>query len=358
MLITEEIPAKPQRKESDRHLPKIIKWNGVNIIRNQSFLATIKEIIEFSDEIDLTRIGIIGDPHSGKTTLGKTIAHCIHKISKTPYSIRFFEKDDLINFKETLASLTPVNHILVFGDISFMGGDTNKRQIEMIKQTVTKIRHLPGGKDVKIIILSDYHYLLGLDKYLRMADYKYITTVGSSEGTNLLNMTDKKYSGLIQSFRKYRKKAVTKKVWKIRISDKEYLPYKYRNPFIPVLFYNEDSLRLIISPTREWIDPICSKCSEAEGKLETSDITIEEFAKQGENNFGKGNWLSAIRLELYINGYVTQGKHIVQALRAIQKGRFQRKISLEQLGAHYDMTPTITRLRKPIQTELIPTIKS
>ena len=50
----------------------------------------------------------------------------------------------------------------------------------MVKSAVTTIRHLDGGRDVKVIVMMNYHYSMGLDKYLRSADFKYITTVDSS----------------------------------------------------------------------------------------------------------------------------------------------------------------------------------
>lgn len=344
-----ESPAKP----SDRFLPKIIKWKGVNMIRNHSFLSTIQEIIDFSSEIDVVKIGIVGDPHSGKTTLGLAIAHCIHKHAKIPYNIRIFKKEDLLNFKETLKTLTPVNHILIFGDVSFMGADANKKQIEMVKQASTEIRHLDGGKDVKIISILDYHYLLGLDKYLRQADFKYITTVGSSELTNLENMVGSKYVALIKDFQKHRLKAVMKKVWKIRISKKEVFPYNYRNPFIPVLFYNNDTLRMIVTPTREWIDKICSKCSEALGQISGNEISYEELIKHGEINFGNGNFEAAVKLNLYVNGLTTYGNKVVQALRWIEKHRQKGLISLEQLAIHYKLEITRTKLKKDVDESLI-----
>jgi len=351
MLQIEEVILKSQSNISKRQLPKVIKWKGVNMIRSQSFLATVQEIMDFSSEIDVTKIGIVGDPHSGKTTLGDCIAHCIHTYAKIPYTIRHFKKEDLLNFKETLKTLAPANHILLFGDLSFMGGDATKKQIEMVKQASTQIRHIEGGRDVKIISIYDYHYLLGLDKYLRQADFKYVTTVGSSELGNLENMVGSKYVGLIKDFQKYRLKAVTKKYWKLRISNdnkKELFVYKYRNPFIPSLFYNGDTLRLIVSPTRHWIDSVCSVCSEASGELQESDIPIDKFAEQGETNFGKGNFEAAIKLNLYVNGLTTYGKHVVQALRWIDKARQKKKISLEQLATHYGLSVTTTRLRKKL----------
>ena len=95
-----------------RNIPRVIKWKGVNMIRNQSFLASIKEIIDYSSEMDVVRIGIIGDMHSGKSTLSMTLAHSIHTYSKIPFNVRVFYKEDLKKFKET------ITHILNFSSFN------------------------------------------------------------------------------------------------------------------------------------------------------------------------------------------------------------------------------------------------
>jgi ABC-type polysaccharide/polyol phosphate transport system ATPase subunit len=78
--------------------PVTAKWKGVPYIRSQSFLATIREIINFSAEIDVCRIGLIGSMHSGKSTLSQSIAHAIHKHADIPYSIKILYKDELTIF--------------------------------------------------------------------------------------------------------------------------------------------------------------------------------------------------------------------------------------------------------------------
>ena len=96
--------------------------------------------------------------HSGKSTLSQSIAHAVHKYADIPYNIKILYKDDLLNFEKTLAKLESVNYILIFDDVSFMGANANRQQIEMVKSAVTTIRHLQGGKDVKIIVMMNYHY--------------------------------------------------------------------------------------------------------------------------------------------------------------------------------------------------------
>lgn len=340
-------------KNRERYIPKVIKWKGVNMIRNQSFLATVREITTWSAEIDVTRIGLIGDPHSGKSTLAKAIGHVIHTTSKKiPYTVRLFTKEDLLDFQNTLKSLTPANYVLIFDDVSFMGANANKKQIEMVKQATTEIRHLEGGQDVKIIAVMNYHYTLGLDKYLRMADFRYFLTVGSSEKENMEKIAGSKYNKLIDEFVKMRRMGVTQGYWTVRIGPKEPLAYKFRDPFIPVLFFNDASLRLVVTPKRQWIDSICSECEESEGGMLPSGVSIEEFVKKAENDFGVGNFQAAIKLLLYTNGLTVYGKHVVQSLRYLERARLTRIITLEKLAAHYGFKITKTRLDKDPKKDL------
>jgi len=67
-------------------------------LRKHSFISTIEEILYKSDELDVIRIGLIGDMHSGKTTLSLAIAHRLHLDSKTPFTIKIFEKKRITGF--------------------------------------------------------------------------------------------------------------------------------------------------------------------------------------------------------------------------------------------------------------------
>ena len=80
--------------------PIITTWKGVDMIRRHSFNAAVNEIVTFSKEQDLTKIGLIGDPHSGKSTLAMALAHSIHTKSEQPFTVRLFTKEDLLNFQK------------------------------------------------------------------------------------------------------------------------------------------------------------------------------------------------------------------------------------------------------------------
>ena len=347
MVITTNV--KVIESKSKKNLaPVTAKWKGVPYVRSHSFLATVREVISFSAEIDVCRIGLIGSMHSGKSTLSQSIAHAIHKFADIPYKIKILYKDDLLNFEKTLLDLEPVNYILIFDDVSFMGATANKKQIEMVKSAVTTIRHLDGGRDVKIIVMMNYHYSMGLDKYLRSADFKYITTVDSSENENMEKMFGSKNGWKIRQFKRYRHDAVTNKAWFIPLSkEKPAFKYDYRRPFIPVLFWNESSLRHVIAPTRQWQDPICTKCSVAssEDGVE-SEVIVSQFCDESEAKHGKSTWMAGVKLLMYVEGMTVYNKNVVSALKYLSKCREKKLITLEQIAGHYGFVPKHSRLRK------------
>ncbi len=319
------------------------------MIRNHSFLATIDELVEWSKEQDVTRVGLIGDMHSGKTTMAKAVGHAFHVKMKEkfqiPFAIRIFYQEDLANFADTLKNLKPANYVLIFDDVTFLEGSMNKSAISSIKQAVTKIRHIEGGQNVKIVLIYNYHYQLGFDKYLRMADFRYFLSVGSSEIDNMEKIVKQKNMAKVHQFIKLRRKAIISKYWSIKVSATESFPYKWRNPFIPVLYYNSDSLRLIVSPEREFMEKHCTVCATAEG-VRYAEIPVSEFVKEGETKHGDRTFESAIKMKLFENGMAVHSKSIMNAKRWLDMALSKKLITLDQIMLHYGYSLTKNRLRK------------
>lgn len=298
---------------------------------------------------DVVKIGIVGLEGTGKTTMANAIGHAVHKIMKDtykiPFAVKVFYEEDLLNFKETLKSLSPTNYVLIFDDVSFMEGSANKMQISAVKQAVTKIRHLEGGQDVKIILINNYHYTLGLDKYLRQSDFKYFTTVGSSEIENMEKIVKSENMRKVHQFVRMIDEGLKKNYWRYQLTPKEYFKYDWQDPFIPALFYDNISVRHIISPRREFIDPVCSICSNAAG-VRHSEVPIGDFIKDGSGKFGGHVLKSAVKLKLFENGLNTYGKTYTQCKRWLDQALANKIITFEDIMLHYDMKLTKTRIDK------------
>ena len=346
-MIENDVEVTKERKHnSDK--PVVWNWKGAPMILNHSIRATVKEILAMSESMDAININIIGNPTTGKSTLAETLGHLVHKISKIPFSVRIFNKHNLLNFEQTLKELTPANYVLVFDDVSFLKANASAQQIEMVKQAVTEIRHLPGGKDVKIISIKNFHYTLGLDKYLRQADFNYFTSVGQSEVDNMEKIVGSKQMHLALKLKKMQPRAAVTKKFSFTL-DRQGKPfvYGYRDPFIPVLFLDSDStLRFVVSPTRQWIDPICPVCTIGKGLK--SEVSIEQFAKESEEKWTAKIFQTTVKQSLRENGIDTYSAPIVSCRRYLSKALEKKQITLEDIAVHYGMKPTVTKMRKKL----------
>src|SRR3989304_2227762 len=82
--------------EAKEHRPTVTKWKGEPMIRVHSIRATVKEILQVSKALDVVKVGIVGEPATGKTTLAKVLAHLVHKMSDIPWAVRVFGISDIL----------------------------------------------------------------------------------------------------------------------------------------------------------------------------------------------------------------------------------------------------------------------
>lgn len=360
MINVREIELKEKSNAEIKQMrPVVIKWKDQSMIRSHSIRATVKEIIQAIQAQDVVNINIIGDPSSGKTTLAKLLAHLIHKMSDIPFAVRFFTKTELLNFESTLKTLSPANYVLLFDDVSFLGANATKKQIEIVKQAVSEIRHLPGGQDVKIINIKDFHYTLGVDKFLRQNDFSYFSTIGSSEDDNMEKIVKSRNMPLVHAFKKMKTR--------IRIAPEEekkftymlgtnHFTYGYRKPFIPLLYWNNDTLRNVVSPKREWVDKYCAVCS-LYGSDEKFDqiIDVSQFIEESGAKFSESTFKHCVKLKLYSVGINVFDPREVSAGRYLDRALDTGKITLEQIATHYGFVIPKVRLRKPLDGVLTDT---
>lgn len=332
---------------AEKGKPSVIPWRGsdgvkVDFIRSQSIRAAVKEMLKVSKSLDVVKFGIIGNQNSGKSTQLLTIGHLIHKMANIPFAVKIFDKYALLNLQETLKTLTPTNYFIGFDDTSFLGAQANKKQLDVVKQVTTEIRHLPGGQDVKIFLGMNYHYTLGVDKYLRQGEFKFFTSVGSSEIDNMEKIVGINNMDLVRDFKKMYTRMLVSEKFTFMLGEKPFV-YSNRNPFIPMLFWNEDSLRVVVSPTREWIDSICTVCANAVDSGVIGEIDEVRYVKESRDAYGKGAFDSALRVVLAGNGINTYGASVERARRGIVRDLAKKITNLEKLAIAAGLEPTKTQ---------------
>ena len=353
--------------EKKKAAPITQEWNNCRMIRNHSIRACVREILSVNMGIDVVKINLIGSPSTGKTTLARTIGHLIHELANTPFAVKVFNRADLMDMEGTLAKLQPMNHVLIFDDISWLSAGNSKQKLDQLQKTFTEVRHLPGGQDIKVIIIFNFHYNLSIPKHLRQANFFCYTDMGSSEIENTQKIVGLKNTGKILDFVRVVQEAQTTGIpatsetdavpgtfsYKITRDGKKKFTYVYREPYAPALWWNRNSLRHIVFPAREWIQPICPLCTGSIEKTEKQQVDLAEFKKSILENFTIGIVRQGLRLKLYQHGINTWEPRVKQVMTYIDKYMEHKLFNFEDMAKEFDLTVKKTKMRKKLPDEII-----
>jgi len=322
------------------------------MVRSHSINAVAHEIVTMSENQDLISINAIGKQSTGKTELCRTISHLIHSIAKLPYKVSFYGKDEILDLENTVKKLTPTNHILIFDDLSWLGGNNSKQQVEKIEYVLSIIRHLPGGKDTRIILFKIFHYTKSIPPFLRQNDMTFLSSVDDNEVKNLEDLLGRKYSDKIHLLKTLRAQGNRETKFTFPIGKKNSFSYKLKDPFLPYLYSNGETVRFIVCPLRTWIEPFCQKCLPAKQTEETA-VNLEDFVNDFSTKFTKGIAKRAVELTLLQSGINTQPKRVLQAQKYISQFLGKKEINLEGLSLAFNLEPRKTKLFPDKQPEIM-----
>jgi len=326
----------PQGKKKVE-VPVTLDWKNAKMVRIHSIRAAVREILNMSQSLDVVKVNIVGTPSTGKTTLAETIGHLCHDLGEIPYTVKKFTRDDLLDFETTLSKLQPTNHVLIFDDISFLSATAGKRHLDSIQKSFTEIRHLPGGQDVKIISIFNFHYNMAVSKYLRQSDFFIYTSIGSSELDNTIGVVGKKYLQTLLNFRRIFQQAITKKEFVFELGKKgQRFTYKFRQPFAPALFWNNDTCRFVVFPQREWIEPVCPKCTQAVA-TPSVEMDIKKYDETVRSQFGISVVRQALRIKLFNMGVNTFSKNVKRCAQWSEEYMKKNGFNAEQLADFYNL---------------------
>ena len=334
------------------NVPQTIVWNNARMIRNHSVRSCAREVLAQNMGLDVVKINVIGPPSTGKTTFMKLLAHLIHKEADTPYAVRIFQRAELLDMENTLAKLQPMNHVLVFDDVSWLSAGNNKAKLDQIQKTFTEIRHLPGGQDIKVVILFGFHYNLSIPKHLRQANFFCYTDIGSSEMENTQKLVGMKNSGRLIEFKKVVHDAYhpvqneivdgeeptkPKAYFSYRLQGKGNIKFTYtmREPFAPAIWWNGDTLRHIVFPSREWVDKLCSICGDSVNSENHGDI--KKFKKEGDYSWGSATLESAIKIILMKRGIFAYSPHVKNCITWIEKYFAVETFTLDEIMKEFEL---------------------
>ena len=319
---------RPESSTSKKDKPTIIiwgKWQGkpVKLVRGHSINSCVDEIINFNQRRQFLKINLIGMSGTGKTTLMKLLAHQIHKASPVPYEVKFFNAEQLSNFRATVEGLSNNNQILCFDDLSKLEQDYGKKALDRLKGEMTTIRHINDQESRKIIMMLSFHAQKMLDKNLRISNFTFYTDCQLEEIGYLVDLLGKQHKQKIEYFQKLKATAGMRHSFTYRLGGRGHsFTYKDGEPFQAMLYNNGLRTSHVVSPLLSWIlgDEICHTCKPAIESASTK-INLEQFVNDYSKKFTKGVAKRAVELELLELGMNTQPKRVLQARKYIKQSR-------------------------------------
>lgn len=351
---TEYVKFVPENKSTSKQVPVTIVWNNARMIRTQSIKAATREILNVAKSTGAVQVNICAIPGQGKSTLAKLIAHLTHKMADSPFTVKLWGRKELLNIEEEIKKLDPVNHVILYDDVSWLSADPTvpKQKVDQIIKTMTEIRHIKGV-DVQIISILNFHYSYAIPKPLRNAQYWFYLSIGSSELENVLKLVGNKNLRKIEEFRKVHSQAQNLKKFYYRLGTKgRNFEYLYRQPYAPGLFWNNDSLRHVVFPSREWLEPVCDICAKGLGIPSEDAAGLEKFADHILSKFSIGIVRQALRIRLLQLGVNCYQPEVVQCMRHINEYFALKQFPPETVAQRFDLHETITKNKKKLPDDL------
>jgi hypothetical protein len=346
-------------KPKSKTRPVVIQWKNTRMVASHSLRAVSREITNISESLDYVSVNFIGTMSSGKSSTMDTLAHLIHKESKVPFLVKKFGKEELLNLQETMASLKPSNYILIFDDIAFMNASASKKQIDQIQSVMSTIRHLDGGKDVRIILFKGFQYLRSIPPFVRESQATIISSIDDNNIEAYTELLGKRSLPNLMLLKKMRIESTingAKSTFTFPLGKRKQFKYLARQPFLPYVFSNGISTRIIVAPLRDWVDKVCNTCAPMPKSDPNADFNFNEFITDFESKFGgAANAKAIVKLQLMKQGINAYSKRVVQGCKYIDLYLENRLISLEQLANHFDLEATNAHLystRKPRLTDV------
>lgn len=344
--------------------PVTIEWNNARMIRTQSIKACVRELLSTNMGKDLVRINLIGTPSTGKTTLARTIAHLIHQLANTPFAVKIFNREDLMNLEDVLANLLPINHVMIFDDISWLSSSASQQKLNQIQKTFTEIRHIKGGQDVKLFIIFNFHYNLSVPKHLRQADFFCYTDIGSSEIENTLKIIGNKHVRKVIEFvdtvQQWQTSGIpatstTSEIpgtFSYKLGNKGLkFTYTFRHPYAPALWWNRRTCRHIVFPKREWIDALCQTCSMTTQSTPEEIMDVKLFYDDAMKAWGS-NFITPLRTKFYQMGINVFPPKFRQVMKWIDKYTEHKIFNPSDIATVFGLEISKTQLHKKLPAHL------
>jgi hypothetical protein len=171
-----------QDEQPAEYVPYNERWTtvkGFDVKVKATPADLARKILNHNQSRGFTSVLEIGESGSGKDTVGQRVRHELHQ--KHPYVLKFYYGEDVLHIKEIVKKLPKHrDYILWFNDISFLikKGLIKEDNLMETFHELTKVRHTVKGSVIAFFVI---HYPYAVEKFLRQAAYRIITSISDDQ---------------------------------------------------------------------------------------------------------------------------------------------------------------------------------
>lgn len=293
-----DVFVKPKPYQRHRTTTYSCSIGDVPLVQDHHISQLCKAILNVSKaspDKSYTSVLLCGKSMSGKSTIAQTMAHRISCMSKQPYIIKWFSRNDLHIIDEIIDQLEKgLRYILIFDDVSFEMDllDSAKRKKEIAKK-LTYIRHDLGGH---VITFMNIHYTTALMPMMRDADFKILTSMSDVDRKNWMEVFGAQNEWKLKTLQKQYASQMKHGYFYVNGVNADGKSYAYQTnaPFRIALVSEMEGTHTLLFPKEG-----CEKCAPVKSYTKKK-IPAEQFFKKAMKGY-KNSARTMIRYWAYYN---------------------------------------------------------
>ena len=280
MTLLNQVASQGKQILSQGHQTEVYTYGDskIPLLHSQSLNGLVKTIKNHHKYQDYISILMCGQSGSGKSTYTQSIIHKLSCMSKEPYIVKWFSRNDIQQLDNIIDSLEKgLRYIIIFDDVSFVMDFLPSKRKKELAEKLTHIRHDLEG--AKVISFMNIHYQKALMPMLRDSNYRVITSMSDQDAANWKNTLGWNNRFVIDKYQKQYYSMMQKGYWYVNGvkqagSKHEAYAYQTNEPFRIALVSTGKDVKPMLFPKLE-----CGKCSISESEL-IGTVDAKYFVKQ------------------------------------------------------------------------------
>lgn len=247
-----------------------------------------RKILNHNMSRGFTSVLEVGESGSGKDTVGQRVRHELHQ--KHNYVFKTYYGDEVLHIKDIVKKLPKHrDYILWFNDMSFLIKKGLIKEDDLMEtfHELTKVRHTVKGSVIAFFVI---HYPYAVEKFLRQAAYRIITSISDDQRKIYTELySTKSARTMIDNFIRIDRFQTEEGHFLLPDRNGEMVKFETKNPFKVALASRMGDLTYLVYDRIE-----CDLCASEKKTIFESQKLMERYKKSPKRFMRVTKWVGYV----------------------------------------------------------------